>query len=132
MCSEEVEVELRTKLSACGMATLVPEERIPRDSEGRALLSGWFRGERKKGLDRLIHDRRLLSETERKLQWAHLPHGMLFCRPRLEPHQGARGGGDDASCYFYHPGCPDEKVERSRCGRAVTRQTRFGWVGLVL
>jgi hypothetical protein len=128
MCPEASEAALRTKLFASGMAALVPEEEVACDSTGRMLLAGLFCVEHKKDRDRLIVDRRPQNSTEHRLQWARLPHGVLFCRLRLEPHQVARGGGDDISCYFYCLKCPTEKVARSCFGRVVTgnEAVRFG------
>ena len=61
------EVYLARRMLQLGMATLVPEDQVPRRPDGRPLLAGWFAVPHKEGSDRLILDRRPQSATESRL-----------------------------------------------------------------
>ncbi len=91
MTDPEEERKLRALLISSCMAELVPEHLALLTSFGRKVLSGLFAVPHKEEADRLNFDRRPQNETERRLNWAKLPHGMLLIRLRLAPDSTARG-----------------------------------------
>ncbi len=79
------------------MAEQETEHLVLRTPFGRKVLSGLFAVPRQEKTDRLIFDRGLQNETERRLKWARLPHGMLVMRLRLSPDSTVRGSLRDLS-----------------------------------
>ncbi len=118
--SLEDEAALRDRLLENGMARLVDEDEIPRDSRGRKLVAGLFAVEHKVGSDRLIIDRRLQNATEGRFGWAELPHGTLLCKLVVHPDQAIRASIDDISCFFYCLRSPPQWVARTAFGRVFT------------
>ena len=93
--------EVNLKLLRSGVAKLIPEELGLRDKEGNVITGGLFAVDHKEESDRVILDRRPFNELERRLVWAHLPHGSLLTQIIVPPGFSVRGSGDDLSNYFY-------------------------------
>ena len=94
MISPADEVKLAKRMLEIEMAVLLPEEAMLRDACGRGIKGGLFAVLHKADFDRLINDRRPFNEWERRLQWAHLPHGSQLTYLVLGEGEHVRGSGD--------------------------------------
>ncbi|CAE7383354.1 unnamed protein product, partial [Symbiodinium microadriaticum] len=116
---EEDEPALARKLLETGMAVLIPEQDLPRDSDGRLLAGGLFCVGKNAQEDRLIYDRRPENGTMPRLRWAELPSGACFTRMLLRPDQYLRGSGDDLRNYYYSLKLPENWIRFNSVGRRV-------------
>jgi hypothetical protein len=99
--SPDDEVTLVKQLLERNMCVLLPEEAIPKNSEGQALRGGLFCVRHKPQSDRLINDRRVLSELESRLGWITLPYGPQLCQLVVHENEVVLGSGDDLQNYFH-------------------------------
>ena len=84
------------------MGKLVPASDLPRDPyTGQIVTSGFFCVGHKVDFDRLIQDKRAQNETERHLDWIHLPCGNQLGQIFLKRGETPRGSADDFETYFY-------------------------------
>ena len=113
------EPALADRMLSTGMAVLVPEKDLPRDSRGNMLLGGLFCVAKNEAEDRLIFDRRPENATMHRLTWARLPAGACFARLLLGPQEFLRGSGHDLRNYYYTLRLPDGWVRYNGFGRRV-------------
>ncbi|CAE7216591.1 unnamed protein product, partial [Symbiodinium sp. KB8] len=113
------EPALADRMLSTGMAVLVPEKDLPRDSRGNMLLGGLFCVAKNETEDRLIFDRRPENATMHRLTWARLPAGACFARLLLGPQEFLRGSGHGLRNYYYTLSLPDGWVRYNGFGRRV-------------
>ena len=117
----EEESLLARRLLEADMATLVPEQELPRNRAGELMPGGLFCVAKNQTEDRLIFDRRPENSTMERLRWARLPAGSCFCRMLLRSDQFMRGSGDDLRTYYYMLKLPENWVRCNAVGRQVDR-----------
>ena len=127
--SKKEEARLIRRLLKSGMVTLLPEDSLPRDSNGSLLTGGFFCVKKNATEDRLIFDRRPENATMSRLRWAKLPAGACFSRVLLEDHQFLRGSGDDLRNYYYTLALPKNWVRYNSVGRRVAADIVAEWGG---
>ena len=101
MVEQSKERALRHVLVHCGLASLIDEQNVPFERNGRKLLAGIFTVPHIAESDRLIIDSRPQNSTEHRLRWCTLPHGSLLTQIHLGPREHIRGSGDDLRNYFH-------------------------------
>ena len=115
----EDEVAMRDVMLRSGMAQLIDERDVERGPDGRLLLQGLFDIMQTSVKRRLICDKRPANAGERRLNWLHLPLGVMFTRLFLPPTHGIRGSGSDLDKYFYRLLNSPALLKRSAFGRAI-------------
>ena len=127
--SKKEEARLIRRLLKSGMVTLLPEDTLPRDSQGNLLTGGFFCVKKNSTEDRLIFDRRPENATMSRLRCAKLPAGACFSRVLLDDHQFLRGSGDDLRNYYYTLALPSNWVKYNSVGRRVPDDIVAEWGG---
>ena len=117
---EEDRVALR--LLESGMAVLLSEDELPRDSRGRLLPGGLFCVPKNEQEDRLIFDRRPENGTMERLHWTQLPSGACFAKLLLGEKEYLRASGDDLRNYYYMLKLPPNWVRFNAVGRRVSQK----------
>lgn len=111
------------------MITLVPEDELPRNKDGKLMVAGFFCVKKNEVEDRLILDRRPENATMHKLDWASLPSGACFARLLLQDHEILRGSGDDLRNYYYALALPPNWARFNAVGRRVLPAVVAKWGG---
>ena len=130
MVTKSRERELRHKLLSSKMAVLIPEDDIPRHSDGSLMLSGLFAVPHKAASDRLIFDRRPANPYDLRLAWAHLPLGAQLCQLVLRSDEVCRGSGDDLRTFFYCLANAEEAVPYNCFGRRAAGDAEWAPMAL--
>ena len=112
------------KVDAAQGLEVLGEEEVARDSEGHALVGGFFGVEKSNanGIRRCrgIMDRRPQNSLEATLPTPVLPHGAMLCSIILRPHERLRVSCRDLENFFCTLGLPYAKVCRNAVGTPLT------------